>query len=97
MPKTVVTAPAAGSTRLPKIKCCVSKPRCSRCPLQMLADGTLPAGHTVIKRRLIDPMGKPVKKKAQQKAAKRLKVMLKEQRRKLPKKSTKKQTRTLAA
>ena len=37
----------------PKSKCCVSKPRCTRCPLRMLAEGTLPAGYTVKKRRLV--------------------------------------------
>jgi hypothetical protein len=39
--------------KLPKKKCCVSRPKCKRCPLRMLADGTLPAGFTVKKRRLI--------------------------------------------
>ena len=37
----------------PKSKCCVSKPRCTRCPLRMLADGTLPDGYTVKNRRLV--------------------------------------------
>lgn len=37
----------------PKAKCCVSKPRCKRCPLRMLAQGTLPEGYTVKKRRLV--------------------------------------------
>ena len=37
----------------PKKKCCVSKPRCRRCPLRMLAEGTLPAGYTVKKRKLV--------------------------------------------
>lgn len=37
----------------PKKKCCVSKPQCRRCPLRMLADGTLPEGYTVKKRRLV--------------------------------------------
>ncbi len=49
--------------RLPKTKCCTSKPTCARCPLRMLADGTLPAGLTVKKRRLVDvSTGRPVKK-----------------------------------
>ena len=38
---------------LPKKKCCQDKPRCKRCPLRALAEGTLPAGYTVKKRRLV--------------------------------------------
>ncbi len=50
-------------TRLPKTKCCTSKPKCARCPLRMLADGTLPEGLTVKKRRLVDvDSGRRVKK-----------------------------------
>ena len=41
------------SAKLPKKKCCVDKPRCDRCPLRALAEGTLPAGYTVKKRRLV--------------------------------------------
>lgn len=41
----------------PKKKCCVSKPRCKRCPLRMLADGTLPDGYTVKKRKLVKTDG----------------------------------------
>jgi hypothetical protein len=37
----------------PKKKCCVSRPRCKRCPLRMLAEGTLPVGYTVKKRKLV--------------------------------------------
>ncbi len=37
----------------PKKKCCVDKPRCKRCPLRMLSEGTLPAGYTVKKRKLV--------------------------------------------
>ena len=37
----------------PKKKCCVDKPRCKRCPLRMLAEGTLPVGYTVKKRKLV--------------------------------------------
>lgn len=49
--------------RKPKKKCCVSKPRCSRCPLRMLAEGTLPEGYTVKKRRLVTlDGGAPVRK-----------------------------------
>ncbi|WP_141779597.1 hypothetical protein [Nocardioides albertanoniae] len=47
----------------PKTECCVSKPRCKRCPIRMLKDGTLPDGMTVKKRRLVTLEGKPVKKK----------------------------------
>ena len=39
--------------RLPKQKCCVSKDRCKRCPIRMLKEGTLPAGYTVRKRKLV--------------------------------------------
>ena len=49
--------------RVPKTKCCTSKPKCARCPLRMLADGTLPEGLTVKKRRLVDvDSGRRVKK-----------------------------------
>ncbi len=41
------------SGRLPKKKCCQDKPRCKRCPLRALAEGTLPPGYTVKKRRLV--------------------------------------------
>ncbi|MBC7596113.1 MAG: hypothetical protein H7288_19680 [Kineosporiaceae bacterium] len=37
----------------PKKKCCSSKPKCKRCPLRMMANGTLPAGFTVKKRKLV--------------------------------------------
>ena len=37
----------------PKKKCCSSKPQCKRCPLRMLANGTLPKGYTVKKRKLV--------------------------------------------
>lgn len=39
--------------RLPKQKCCLSTPRCGRCPLRALKDGTLPEGYTVKRRRLV--------------------------------------------
>ena len=38
---------------MPKKKCCEDKPRCKRCPLRALAEGTLPVGYTVKKRRLV--------------------------------------------
>ncbi|WP_293784700.1 hypothetical protein [uncultured Aeromicrobium sp.] len=31
----------------------MSKPRCKRCPIRMLKDGTLPEGYTVKKRKLV--------------------------------------------
>ncbi len=37
----------------PKKKCCASKPKCKRCPLRMLKEGTLPEGYTVKKRKLV--------------------------------------------
>jgi hypothetical protein len=57
--------------RLPKTKCCTSKPKCARCPLRMLADGTLPEGLTVKKRRLVDvDSGRRVKKVKNKKRSK---------------------------
>jgi hypothetical protein len=43
----------AKSAGMPKKKCCQDKPRCKRCPLRALAEGTLPPGYTVKKRRLV--------------------------------------------
>lgn len=40
-------------TKLPKKKCCQDRPRCARCPLRALAEGTLPPGYTVKKRSLV--------------------------------------------
>jgi len=37
----------------PKKKCCSDKPRCKRCPIRMLAEGTLPKGYAVKKRKLV--------------------------------------------
>ena len=37
----------------PKKKCCSKKPRCRRCPIRMLKDGTLPDGYTVRRRKLV--------------------------------------------
>lgn len=44
-----------GKKKKMKIKkeCCASKPRCKRCPIRMLAEGTLPPGYGVKKRKLI--------------------------------------------
>ncbi len=57
--------------KLPKKKCCVSTSRCNRCPLRMLKEGTLPAGYTVKKRKLVkvDPAGTKKKKKSKKIAA----------------------------
>jgi hypothetical protein len=43
----------AKSAKMPKSKCCEDRPRCTRCPLRALAEGTLPPGYTVKKRRLV--------------------------------------------
>lgn len=48
-----VTAVGKKSKAKPKSKCCVSKQRCTRCPIRMLKDGTLPSGFTVKKRKLV--------------------------------------------
>lgn len=42
----------------PKKKCCKSKPKCKRCPLRMMAEGTLPEGFTVKKRKLVKQKAK---------------------------------------
>ena len=52
---------ATGVACLPKTECCVSKDRCKRCPIRMLKDGTLPAGYTVKKRRLVKADAVPKK------------------------------------
>ena len=59
----------AKTRKLPKMECCVSKKRCERCPIRMLKEGSLPAGYTVKKRKLIRVDGKKVKKKQLIKAA----------------------------
>ena len=43
----------AKTRKLPKRECCASKKACDRCPLRMLKEGTLPAGYTVKKRKLV--------------------------------------------
>ncbi len=48
----------------PKKKCCVSKPRCKRCPIRMMAEGRLPEGYTVKKRKLVKVTKKTKKKSA---------------------------------
>ncbi len=39
--------------RKPKKSCCLSKPRCDRCPVRMLAEGRLPKGYAVKRRKLV--------------------------------------------
>ncbi len=46
-------AKSKGKVKMPKRKCCVSTSKCSRCPLRMLKEGTLPSGYTVKKRKLV--------------------------------------------
>ena len=64
-------AKAGKVAKLPKKKCCVDTPKCNRCPLRMLQEGTLPAGYTVKKRKLVKvEVARPKKaKKAGTKAA----------------------------
>jgi hypothetical protein len=70
VPKKKSQARAEGQVRkLPKLECCESKSKCNRCPLRMLKDGTLPAGYTVKKRKLVRVDGKKVTKKKLAKAA----------------------------
>ena len=49
----VVGKKKASQSKKPKSKCCVDTPRCKRCPIRMLKEGTLPSGYTVHKRRLV--------------------------------------------
>lgn len=67
-PVEVPTA-CAPKALLPKTECCGSKDRCTRCPILMLKQGTLPEGLTVKHRRLVDATGKKVTKKALTRAA----------------------------
>ena len=55
--------------KLPKMECCESRKRCGRCPLRMLKEGTLPAGYTVKRRKLVRLDGKKVTKKKLTKVA----------------------------
>ena len=61
--------PKSTKTKLPKVKCCVSKSRCGRCPIRMLKNGTLPEGYTVRKRKLVSVDGRKVTKKRLKAAA----------------------------
>lgn len=42
----------------PKVECCLSSTRCSRCPIRMLKEGTLPPPYAVKKRVLVTVDGK---------------------------------------
>jgi hypothetical protein len=68
----------SSAERLPKVKCCVSKDKCGRCPLRMLKEGTLPEEYAVKRRRLVHadsakPVSKDDLKKAARKAPKKAK------------------------
>jgi hypothetical protein len=54
----------AKKVKKPKSKCCLSTSRCGRCPIRMLKEGTLPAGYTVKKRKLVKVDKKGAKKLA---------------------------------
>ena len=41
-----------------KEKCCVSKKRCSSCPIRLLKEGRLPDGYAVHKRKLVTAKAK---------------------------------------
>ncbi|MQW75508.1 hypothetical protein GHK92_06455 [Nocardioides sp. dk4132] len=63
MAKGKAKDPSKEVRKLPKLECCESKSKCGRCPLRMLKEGTLPAGYTVKKRKLVRVDGKKVTKK----------------------------------
>lgn len=67
-PIEVPTA-CAPKALLPKTECCASKQRCTRCPILMLKQGTLPEGMSVKHRKLVGPNGKKITKKQLAKAA----------------------------
>ncbi|GAA3545971.1 hypothetical protein AFL01nite_24420 [Aeromicrobium flavum] len=48
----------------------MSKPRCKRCPIRMMAEGTLPDGYTVKKRKLVKVKKKDKDKKKSSKSSK---------------------------
>lgn len=56
-----------GSLKI-KRTCCVSKKRCSSCPVRLLKEGRMPAGYTVHKRKLVTVKAK-AKKTAKAKKA----------------------------
>lgn len=47
-----------------KEKCCVSKKRCSSCPIRLLKEGRLPDGYAVHKRKLVTAKDKERLRKA---------------------------------
>jgi hypothetical protein len=67
--KTVRANGCAPKSLLPKTECCASKSRCTRCPILMLKQGTLPEGMTVRHRKLVGADGKKVNKKDLTRAA----------------------------
>lgn len=60
--KKAKSARKGAVAKLPKKKCCVSATKCTRCPLRMLKEGTLPPGYTVKKRKLVKVSVKKVDK-----------------------------------
>lgn len=52
-----------------KSTCCVSKKRCSSCPIRLLAEGRLPEGYAVHKRKLVTVEDKAARKGSRSKAA----------------------------
>lgn len=63
-----VSKKSKGKSKGPKKKCCVSKPKCKRCPLRMMKDGTLPEGYTVKKRKLVKVKDEDTTKKSKKSA-----------------------------
>lgn len=51
--KTKGSAQGATTVKFPKKECCQKRIRCTRCPLRMLKEGTMPEGWTVRHRRLV--------------------------------------------
>ena len=47
-----------------KATCCVSKKRCSSCPIRLLKEGRLPEGYAVHKRKLVTVSAKGKLRKA---------------------------------
>ncbi|MCH1868852.1 hypothetical protein [Nocardioides sp. CFH 31398] len=63
---------SSSADKLPKVKCCVSKDKCGRCPLRMLKEGTLPEEYAVKRRRLVHAdSAKPVTKDELKRAGKK--------------------------
>lgn len=62
---------ATRDVRVPKVKCCVSDERCGRCPIRLLAEGNMPDGYSVKKRRVVRCEPVPNTKKQSGKDAKK--------------------------